>query len=186
MPRLQKLIVIMMSLALLLLPAGCGPQVANQVPATEDAEPAGHFFEQVYENVSFNLAFSYPEQWQVMSEKVKDGVLTLTLEQVGGSASLVLTVLGGEMTEAELVKNGEELLARSLFQPRLPAERVKKQLSGRLVNFLATEAGERDRVSARTAVFAKDGNSHFLTLMAKPGAFPEANETLELIVSGMK
>jgi predicted small lipoprotein YifL len=174
-------------IAMALVAAGCGNQGTSFTPPQSDKQATGHYFDLVYENAAYNLSFSYPDQWTVTSESESNGVLTLKLNKAGNnSVSLVISVLPGEMPVTELVKNGEKFLTGSLYKARVPSATENKVLSGRPVTFLTAEAGERDSIKAKSALFSENGNSYFFTLLAQSVEFPVANETFELIVSGIQ
>ena len=188
MQKPKHFIFILILLIVATLAVGCtqgNTPASSQESEQEPEQNVGHYFERVYENTAYNLAFSYPKQWAISSESESDGVLTLTLKE-GNTLSLVISVLPGEFPEAELVKNGEKLLTGSLYNVRGPLVKDNKVLSGRPVTFLAAEAGERDALQARSALFTEKDHSYFFTLLAQAEQFPVANETFELIVSGVK
>ncbi|MEW5785887.1 MAG: hypothetical protein AB1767_12585 [Bacillota bacterium] len=133
------------------------------------------------------LSFTYPDDWVVVKETSRNGIATLQLDKQSEQAAvkLIVTILPVALNRDELVKKAAELLESSLYSVQPVQQEEEKEISGRRITFLDAVAGDKEKVLTRTAVFADEGRSYLLTMMAREDTFFTAIAELEQILNSL-
>jgi|GEM_PF-6036942 len=169
-------------MASFLLMPGCG-KPASESPAPAPSQKVEYEFQQVYEAAKFNLGFSYPAQWEVISESEQANAITLRLrDKSDHSSSLIVLVRSGQPKNEELLKDAHTLLEKSLYLTREISQGEERMVEDRPVLFMAAEAGENSIINSKAAVFTKEGYSYLLVVVARQDDFPKIEEIFERII----
>ncbi len=169
-------------LGLLALPAGCSLPPPERGAAS--ASPVGT----ICTYPQYGCTLVLPEGWLVVSEKERQGVLTVRArDEAKHSSYLIATVFpAGLYNPEEAITQGERLLKSSLYALQGPVRREEIALGAGTAPLLAAEAGEKNRVEARTAVLRGKQAGALVTVMARQESFPAIEGQYRVILKNIE
>lgn len=175
------LIVILLCVSSLLLISSC--TIDNSSSYTEQEGWA-----QRLSSKSHNLSAPYLENWVIIEEKYREGVLSLHSEKIEGDyqINLVVTILPTVMKPEEMSLETKRILESSLYNLHSIAEPEIIEFENFIATVTDAEAGDLDPVNARAAGFSTGGYSYLFIVLAGEDSFEFAVTELDNILESIK
>jgi len=130
------------------------------------------------------LDLGFIENWIVLSETYRNGVLSVELEHFINDESivLVLTVLPTILTGDELESELQGLLEASLHWINNLEKAGTEDIAGKEVIYLDASAGFRNDLFVRSAGYSSQGKTYIFTLLTGEDVFPDAVIELKQLI----
>lgn len=142
---------------------------------------------QRYSSRDHGLSFTYLDDWTMVRESYRDGVVSLQLEKVidEAKARLVVTVLPYLMVGDELFTEVTRMLETGLYNIEFLREE-NEVTSETEVIVIDAIAGEKDKLFIRTACFPLAGRTYFFTILIREDNSAIALDELEKILAAVE
>ncbi len=134
------------------------------------------------------LSVPYLDDWVIIEENYREGILSLRSEKEEDEnhVSLVVTILPVVMTKRELNSETRRILELSLYNLLSIEETIEKEYEDLIVQLTDASAGDLEPVKARSAGFSKGGRTYLFTVLTGEDSFDYALEELDNILSSIK
>lgn len=149
-------------------------------------DPAQDDWGQRYISDMYEFSFAYPQEMEIKTEKVRNGAVTIHLEQTSGKAmQLVFYMVPDALGEEELASEAQMLLSSSLYRTQSITERDTEGIAGHQGTLIEVVAGEKDIIRAGAAAFSSRGRSFFITIIAPEENYEPALDNLYRVVESV-
>ncbi len=149
-------------------------------------DPAQDDWGQRYTSGMYEFSFEYPQEMEIKTEKVRDSVVTIHLEQTSRKdMQLVFYMVPEVLNQEELASEAQLLLNSSLYRAWSITEKGTEEINGHQVTLIEALAGEKEIIKAGTAAFSSGGRSFFITVIAPEENYEPAMDNLYRVVESV-
>jgi len=149
-------------------------------------DPAQDDWGQRYTSGMYEFSFAYPQEMEIITEKVRDSAVTIHLEQSSGNDMQMVFYTAPEvLNQEELASEAQMLLNSSLYWVRSITEKGTEEITGHQVMLIEALAGEKEVIKAGAAAFSSGGRSFFIIVIAPEENYEPAMDNLYRVVESV-